>query len=441
MKWRIEEYIDWLNKGAPTNDYVTILNISFHDVKSLNKINRLTGLQELYCYRNKIKTIEFLNLPELRILDCSETNIINIEKLNAPLLEKLDCSRNSIKNIEGLKTPLLKELKCSYTFIENIENLNTPLLEKLYCSSNRITNIENLNTPLLEKLYCSSNRITNIENLNTPLLKSLHCYKNRITNIENIYLPVLEKINCVWNFIENIENLILPMLQIIDCSNNKIRNISLRHIGNLTSFKYNNNPVNYIAPNIRNILDRTKQNIYSDRQNVHNHHIQECIRNSIHNVISTKPTISKIHNYIINDTILSESCKRLLFEYIGDKTIHSTLHITFSNLLLCTLSLIESNEFKDDIKMILNEEITDSQCKCYTGRMSRLVNCLNGYTDKVNIRISDTEQIGYVIESIKKELILYDEYDVEKHKEMVKIELLDRQYSINVIDEWISYIE
>jgi hypothetical protein len=68
------------------------------------------------------------------------------------------------------------------------------------------------------------------------------------------------------------------------------------------------------------------------------------------------------------------------------------LNITFEDLLLCTLSLIETNEHSTDIKSILNDEITDSQCKCYTGRMSRLINFLNGYTSKVEIKINDTEQ-------------------------------------------------
>jgi hypothetical protein len=53
--------------------------------------------------------------------------------------------------------------------------------------------------------------------------------------------------------------------------------------------------------------------------------------------------------------------------------------------------------------------------------MSRLINCLNGYTDKVEIKISDTDQIGYVISSIQNELENSGEYTIEKHKEMAKM--------------------
>ena len=33
--------------------------------------------------------------------------------------------------------------------------------------------------------------------------------------------------------------------------------------------------------------------------------------------------------------------------------------------------------------------MNDAECKCFTGRISRLVNCLFGYTNKVSIEISD----------------------------------------------------
>jgi hypothetical protein len=86
-------------------------------------------------------------------------------------------------------------------------------------------------------------------------------------------------------------------------------------------------------------------------------------------------------------------------------------------------------------------EMTDSVCKCFTGRMSRLINCLNGFDDLVSIRISDTEQIGQVIGQIKEQLEAANEYSVEKHREMVTEELLARDYSQEIIAEWIGFIE
>jgi hypothetical protein len=329
-------------------------------------------------------------------------------------------SSNITSLIEVNNLPRLKILHCSDNRIVDIECLNLPLLEELYCGNNRITDIECLSLPSLQILICADNRIVNIQKINTPLLKELQCFNNQIIKIQDLDLPLLKKINCTSNY---------------------IKVCSLRYTRNLLCIYYNNNPIEYIAPNLRNAIRKSIQNVYSDKQNVHNHHIQESITKSIHNIISIKPSINNLHSYIINDTILSKSCKQLLFEYIDDKTIHSTLNITFEDLLLCTLSLIEINKHSTDIKSILNDEINDSLCKCYTGRMSRLINCLNGYTDKVEITISDSEQIGYIIQSVKNELEINNDYTAEKHKELVKNELLERQYETNVINEWISYIE
>ena len=77
--------------------------------------------------------------------------------------------------------------------------------------------------------------------------------------------------------------------------------------------------------------------------------------------------------------------------------MHSIIGITFNELLLNVISLININEHKNEILNVLNIEMEDGECKCFTGRMSRLVNCLNGYDVNVQIKIADNEQIANVI--------------------------------------------
>ena len=91
--------------------------------------------------------------------------------------------------------------------------------------------------------------------------------------------------------------------------------------------------------------------------------------------------------------------------------------------LLCFLEFF----ILDDVVAV---EMEDSDCKCFTGRITRLVNCLNGFTDLVKINISDNQQIGNIIVIIKEKLQLDNNYSVEKHKELVIKELTNRGYSI-----------
>ena len=109
--------------------------------------------------------------------------------------------------------------------------------------------------------------------------------------------------------------------------------------------------------------------------------------------------------------------------------------------MIVVLSRIGANEHKNEIKNILNSEMKDSVCKCFTGRMSRLINCLNGFDDLVTIQISDKEQIGNIIIAIRNQLIESNTYSAEVHKKQVETSLLDRGYSKDVVNEYLEYIE
>ena len=153
--------------------------------------------------------------------------------------------------------------------------------------------------------------------------------------------------------------------------------------------------------------------------------------------MSIKPLINNLNEEIINNEILTEQTKNILFEYSNDATIHSTLNITFGELLLNVYSLALSNH---EIFNIMNIEMNDSICKCFTGRISRLVNCLNGFNDNIKINISDNEQIGNIIILIKNQLTEKNEYNLESHKKLVIENLLDKKYDMNIINEWLDYL-
>ena len=231
------------------------------------------------------------------------------------------------------------------------------------------------------------------------------------------------------------------------CSYNKITELvnEISNLINLQYFNYSNNPIEYINPQLLRFIHRNVnvfiQEIYNDNESVHNHHIQEGITNAIKYIMSIKPTISKdkLNDLIINNSILTTETKNILIEYCDNKDIHSLLNITFEELLLNIYSLCLINEFCNEIFQIMNIEMNDSLCKCFTGRISRLVNCLNGFDNKIQINISDGEQIGNIIILIKNKLITENKYDLESHKTLVKSNLLERGYKLNVIEEWLGY--
>jgi len=199
----------------------------------------------------------------------------------------------------------------------------------------------------------------------------------------------LQKFDCSCNNLTILPPEIrhLINLQIFDCSYNELTVLpsEIGQLINLQTFYYRNNEIEYIPPNVQRLINRLQrthrnsQEIYNDSQSVHNHNIQECIRKSINHVMSHKPTMNddQLINFIINNDILNKKTKQLLFEYMGNKDIHSIIGITFNELLLNVISLTINHEHKNEILNIINIEMEDTECKCFTGRMSRVTNCFN----------------------------------------------------------------
>ena len=297
----------------------------------------------------------------------------------------------------------------------------------------------------LHTLDCSFNHITKIENL-PQNLQILYCYNNKITKIENLP-PNLHNLDCYNNQITKIENLPLK-LQELYCSCNQITELpfQLLELRNLTRFDHSGNPIENIHPLISRWLDRQKQKtlkVYDDTQSVHNHSIQECIKKSIYNLLNdnNKTQLDKVLDEIINDNILTDKVKEALIEYSKDPTLHSVIQITFGDLLIPVWSRIQKHQYKDEIKHIMNTEISDGLCKCFTGRISRLVNCLNGFCDDIEIHIGSNEQIGNIVVIVREQLERTNEYTVERHREIVKMRLEEMQYPEDVVKEWLEFID
>ena len=259
---------------------------------------------------------------------------------------------------------------------------------------------------------------------------NLHISNNGITELpkEIGSLTLLQYFNCSHNQITELPKEIglLTLLQQFNCSENEITELPLEIMNctQLVDFKYNNNEIEYIPPQLTRFLNRGKsvQKIYNDAQSVHNHNIQEGIRNSIHYVMSKKPSIINLRELILNNMFLDETCKSLLFEYMDDASIHSVLNITFEELLLSVYDFILKNEHKDELFKILSNEIKDGICKCFTGRISRLINTLNGFDENIKINIADNEQIGNIIILIRNKLEQNNEYTDESFKLLIKKE-------------------
>ena len=66
---------------------------------------------------------------------------------------------------------------------------------------------------------------------------------------------------------------------------------------------------------------------------------------------------------------------------------------------------------------------------------------LNGFFEDISINISDSEQIGNIILTVRLKLEKESIYTIATHREEVEKALSERGYTQDTIDTWIQYIE
>ena len=139
-------------------------------------------------------------------------------------------------------------------------------------------------------------------------------------------------------------------------------------------------------------------------------------------------------------SVLTQQTKEIITEYLDCLNIHSMLNITFKELFTAVMIEIDSlsMDLQIEIQKRLNEEMQESECKCFTGRISRLVNCLSGYSNKVVIQISESEEISNIISIVMSKRGMKESDEI---KEEVRMALKERGYEDTKIKEWLEYVE
>jgi len=422
---------------------------TFEEIQQLEDYNDIVYIN---CFYNKLTELPPTLPDSLQILYCSYNKLTDLPPTLPSSLQRLYCSYNNLTELPTLPDSL-QILWCAYNKLTELPPTLPDSLEELYCSSNKLTVLPPTLPDSLQKLYCSYNKLTELPPTLPDSLQELYCSYNKLTELPPTLPYSLQELYCSDNKLTEIPPTFPNSLQKLYCSSNKLTELptNLHEYRNLTRVDYSGNEIEYIPPHITRFLNRLSGHIgndvklYGDGQNVHNHQIQDSIRNSIYAVMKVKPSITteEMNSQIIASVVLTEKTKRLLMEYCGQEPqcVHSVIGITFKELLMTVWSIIRDHKDINEICAIMNTEMDDADCKCFTGKMSRLINCLNGYDSRVVITMADNDQISNIIIIEKEKLEIEELYTTESHKDNVRNAMEERKYPLDIIEEWISYIE
>jgi Leucine-rich repeat (LRR) protein len=449
---------------------LTHLDLSYNILTELPvSIGNLTNLTHLHLNCNKLTEFpdSIGNLTNLTCLELGHNKLTELPDIigNLTNLTCLELGHNKLTELPDiignltnlteldLTTNKLTELPETISNLTNLTNLNVKFnnLQKLPETIGNLKNLTHLNLIInkLTKLPDSIGNLTNLTHINlghNKLIKLPDSIGN-LTNLTWLYLGH-NKLTKLPVSICNLTN-----LTHLNLSYNKLTDLplSIINLRRLNEFYYVGNEFDIFPPQIQRFINfiynkgfnTTTLQVYNDGQNVHNQTIQLSLKHSLEKLTTQKFQINKetIQAEIANDDTLNREAKQLVKSYCNNTEIHSLLLLSFQDVLEYvweTIKLFDKDK-QNEIKNIMNQEMRDSVGMCFTGRISRLINCLNGFSDLVSIEISDNEQINNIILLTKQRL--GDDYTTDKHKELVENELRERGYSVELITEWLGFIE
>ncbi|KAF9520835.1 hypothetical protein BS47DRAFT_405890 [Hydnum rufescens UP504] len=156
-------------EGVPTT--LKSLELGGNRIRTIENIDALVNLEELWLGKNKIGKLENLSsLKKLRVLSIQSNRITKLEGLESLTnLEDLYLSHNGIERIEGLENNLkLKTIDLGNNQISELENIShLTSLTELWINDNKIPNLRAL-TPQLGHIFT----------LNTIYLEGNPCQTN-----------------------------------------------------------------------------------------------------------------------------------------------------------------------------------------------------------------------------------------------------------------------
>lgn len=493
--WRAGELSDNVLQKFPNLIY---LDCGWNQISSLDPLINCTSIQTLIYYSNKITSLEPLsNCINLRSLSCYSNRIRSLKPLAKCInLQSLKCLSHQIISLEPLSHCInLRYLEISskkinfvgyisdndmeITICQDLEHRGgilslEPLahcinLEYLDCSNNHIMTLKPLLYCVnLRYLDCSLNNLTSLEGISCCTnIQYMDCGWNRIQSLVPLsHYFTLQKLICSYNSeIQSLDPLsTCTNLQYLDCRRNSIkylnplsRCINLQHLiccynriislepliylRRLSTISYTENPLNPPTLQVQRFINRmkninTETSIYNDKQNIHDINIQQTVCESIQRLLQDPKPEFNLVNFI--QSPLDPHVISLIVEYLQDETIHSIHFITYCELFSYVWNRIINSPHKLDLLKILEEQIMDSECKCFTGRFNRTLSVLAGFYDDIKIEISDGTRIGAIILAAKQKI---HPYNSELHKEIATKSLLEVGYSEEEIDTWINAIE
>ena len=171
---------------------ITKLDVSGQYIANLKGIEYFHNLETLYCYNNKLTSLDVSKNPELKELWCTNNKLTSLDVSKNTKLEKLLCDKNQLTELNVRNNTELWCLSCDENKLTSLDVSQNTQLEQLYCGRNQLTELDVRNKTRLWYLACYENNLTSLDVSQNPVLGELYCGKNRLASLDLSQTAVTE---------------------------------------------------------------------------------------------------------------------------------------------------------------------------------------------------------------------------------------------------------
>ena len=152
--------------------------------------------------------------------------------------------------------------------------------------------------------------------------------------------------------------------------------------------------------------ERIRNNIFRNAQNVHVRSIEESVERIVDKLCLYYPRKGKVYTSSDFDVVTNEilsyftqpsgdktSVEGALLRIAIDRAVYGHSNMTLGTVLVKLWTYISDSDHSAELHKRLIEELVESNNKCSTGYVSRLVNTLSGFDEGMSVTISFEDQI------------------------------------------------
>ena len=160
------------------------LDVSGQYIANLKGIEFFPNLETLYCYNNKLTSLDVSKNPELKELKCYNNKLTELDVRQNAQLETLYCDTNQLSSLDVSKNTALKNLTCHSNNLSSLDVTQNTGLEYLSCSRNPLGSLDVSKNINLKTLYCAQINLTSLDLSQNHKLEMLYAKKNRLTSLD-----------------------------------------------------------------------------------------------------------------------------------------------------------------------------------------------------------------------------------------------------------------